>query len=331
MHPFDFVRAEAIPKALEAHAGRTDVAYLAGGTTLVDLMKLNVMTPASVVDITALAEPALKRIVETSDGGLRIGALVSNSALAHHAIVRERYPVLSQALLAGATVQIRNMATVGGNLLQRTRCYYFRDTATPCNKREPGSGCAAIGGYNRLHAIVGGSDHCVAAHPSDMCVAMAALDAVVRIRGVRAERTVPFTDLHTLPGEHPDIETVLEPGELITSVDLPPLAFARRSRYLKVRDRASYAFALISVAAALDVENGTIRAARVALGGVGTKPWRLPDTERALANQPATDATYRTVAQGALSDAKPLQFNAFKVDLARRAIVKTLRAVGAMT
>jgi xanthine dehydrogenase YagS FAD-binding subunit len=331
MRPIAYVRAADADEALRAHAGRTDVAYLAGGTTLVDLMKLDVMTPATVVDITAMGgrEPALTRIQPLSDGRLRIGTLVSNSALAHHPIVRDRYPVLSQALLAGATVQIRNMATVGGNLLQRTRCYYFRDTATPCNKREPGSGCGAIGGYNRLHAIVGGSDQCVAVHPSDMCVAMAALDAIVRIRGAKGERSVPITEFHTLPGDHPERESVLEPGELVTFVDLPPLAFARRSRYLKLRDRTSYAFALVSVAAALDIDAGTIRDARLALGGVGTKPWRVPDAEKALIGQVPGDAAFHAAADAAVAGAKPLAFNAFKIELARRAIVRTLRAVGA--
>jgi xanthine dehydrogenase YagS FAD-binding subunit len=331
VRPIAYLRPADAADALHAHAGHTDVAYLAGGTTLVDLMKLDVMTPATVVDITAIGgrEPALTRIEPLSDGRLRIGALVSNSALAHHPIVRDRYPVLSQALLAGATVQIRNMATVGGNLLQRTRCYYFRDTATPCNKREPGSGCSAIGGYNRPNAILGGSDQCVATHPSDMCVAMVALDAVVHVRGARGERTVPITEFHTLPGDHPERESVLEPGDLVTYVDLPPLAFARRSRYLKLRDRTSYAFALVSVAAALDVDGGAIRDARIALGGVGTRPWRAPDAEKALIGQPAGDAAYRAAAEAAVAGAKPLAFNGFKVELSRRAIVRTLRSVGA--
>jgi xanthine dehydrogenase YagS FAD-binding subunit len=308
------------------------VAYLAGGTTLVDLMKLTVMTPTTVVDITTLGrrDPALSQIELTSDGHLRIGALVTNSALAHHPVVTERYPVLSQALLAGATVQIRNMASVGGNLLQRTRCSYFRDVATPCNKREPGSGCAALGGYNRLHAILGGSDQCVAVNPSDMCVALAALDAVVRVRGLDGQIDIPLAEFHTLPGDHPERETVLEPGALITSVVLPPLPFAKRSRYLKLRDRASYAFALVSVAAALDVADGVIRDARLALGGVGTKPWRVKEAERALVGQRAADPAYRAAADALLHGARPLQFNAFKIELARRAIVRTLRSVGAM-
>ncbi len=333
MRPVTYIEPTDVTSALAAHRGRPEAAYLAGGTTLVDLMKLNVMTPGVLVDVTTLRrrDPALSEIAEASDGTLRIGALVSNSALAQHAAIRTRYPVLSEALLAGATVQIRNMATVGGNVLQRTRCYYFRDTAAPCNKREPGAGCSAIGGYNRLHAILGGSDHCIATHPSDMCVALAALDAVVRVRSSAGERSIPLVDFHTVPGDHPERETVLAPGELIIGVDVPPLSFGRRSHYIKIRDRASYAFALVSVAAALDVDNGTIRAARLALGGIGTKPWRAPDAERALIGKPIGDATYMVAANIIVAGAVPRQFNAFKVELTRRAVVRTLRAVGRMT
>jgi xanthine dehydrogenase YagS FAD-binding subunit len=332
VRPVTYIEPADVTAALTAHRGRPDAAYLAGGTTLVDLMKLNVMTPGVLVDVTMLErrDPALSEITETGDGTLRIGALVTNSALAHHAAVRARYPVLSEALLAGATVQIRNMATVGGNVLQRTRCYYFRDTAAPCNKREPGTGCSAIDGYNRLHAILGGSDHCIATHPSDMCVALAALDAVVRVRGSAGERSIPLIDFHTLPGDHPERETVLAPGELIIGVDVPPLSFGRRSHYIKVRDRASYAFALVSVAAALDIQNGTIMAARLALGGIGTKPWRAPEAEQILIGKPASAAAFAAAANTVVVGAVPRQFNAFKVELTRRAVVRTLRVVGAM-
>ncbi|MBV8886211.1 MAG: xanthine dehydrogenase family protein subunit M, partial [Chroococcidiopsidaceae cyanobacterium CP_BM_RX_35] len=268
MHPFSYTPVTDEQAAIAAVAKRAQAVYLAGGTTLIDLMKLNVQTPTQLVDINSL--PLSK--IAVHDKGVRIGAMVSNSDAAHHPLVRHRYPVLSAALLSGASPQLRNMATVGGNLMQRTRCYYFRDPAMPCNKRDPGSGCPAIDGYNRIHAILGTSNHCIATHPSDMSVAMVALDAIVQTRGPRGERSIPIANFYLLPSNHPEHETVLEHGELITAVDLPDSPFAERSYYLKVRDRASYAFALSSAAVALDIQGGTIRAARIALGGVGTKP-----------------------------------------------------------
>jgi len=307
-------------------AGAAGARYLAGGTTLVDLMKLHVERPEVVVDINPLP---LTRIEELPDQVVRVGAMARNSDMAHHDLIRLRYPVLSQAILAGASAQVRNMATTGGNLLQRTRCYYFRDTAAACNKREPGSGCAALDGYNRIHAVLGTSDHCIATHSSDMCVALAALDAVVRLSGPRGERTVPITEFHLVPGDRPERETVLEPGELITAVDVPPLPFARRSAYVKVRDRASYAFALASAAVALDVRDGTIRDARIALGGVATKPWRARYAERLLAGRRAEPSSYRAAAEAALAGAVPRTHNGFKIELAKRTIARALARAGA--
>jgi xanthine dehydrogenase YagS FAD-binding subunit len=272
----------------------------------------------------------LNEIGPLPDGGLRIGALVRNSDLAWSTVVKERYPVLSEALLAGASGQIRNMASVGGNLMQRTRCYYFRDTAMPCNKREPGSGCSAIEGHNRIHAVLGTSNQCIATSPGDMPVALVALDATVRVSGPQGERTIPLVDFHLLPGAHPERETVLRQGEMITAVDVPALPWARRSHYRKVRDRASYAFALASAAVALDLDGTRIRNARVALGGVGTKPWRSPEAERALVGQPATPAAFRAAAEEALRGAKGYQENAFKIELAKRTLVRALTTVTAM-
>jgi xanthine dehydrogenase YagS FAD-binding subunit len=295
-------------------------------------MKIDVMAPAHLVDVTGIQsrDPRLARIDEMGDGRLRIGALVSNSDLAHHPAVRTRYPVLSEALLSGATVQLRNMATVAGNLLQRTRCYYFRDTASPCNKRQPGTGCSATGGYNRMHAVLGGSDQCIATNPSDMCVALSALDAVVRVRGPAGERTIALVDFHRVPGDSPEQDTVLEHGDFIVGVDIPALPFAARSHYLKIRDRSSYAFALASVAAALDIQDDVIRGARLALGGVGTKPWRAREAELILVGRPATVDTYREAATAALRDAVPQRHNAFKIELAKRTIVRALTTVGRM-
>jgi xanthine dehydrogenase YagS FAD-binding subunit len=327
MRPFSYVKANDADTAIREAALEPQTVFLAGGTTLLDLMKLTVTTPARLVDINALQ---LNTIEALPDGGLRIGAMVRNSDMAYDERIRTAFPMLSQALLQGASPQLRNMATVGGNILQRTRCPYFRDVSTPCNKREPGTGCSALEGYNRSHAVLGTSSRCIAAHPSDMCVPLVALDAVVRLRGPQGERTVPFADFHLLPGDHPERETVLRPGELITSVDLPSLPFAARSHYLKVRDRASYAFALASVAAALDVGSGTIRGARLALGGVGTKPWRSREAEAALVGKPAGEATYRAAAEAALHGAKPHRHNAFKVELAKRCIVRALTIVGGM-
>jgi len=319
MRPIRYLKVADEAAALAACA-EEDSVYIAGGTTLVDLMRLEVMTPGRVVDVNAL--PLGK--IEVGPTGARIGAMVRNSDLAYHPDIVKRWPLLSEALLAGASAQIRNMATVGGNLLQRTRCPYFRDRATACNKRDPGSGCAALDGYNRSHAILGGSDKCIAAHPSDMCVALAALDAAVQVRGPDGERSVPIGDFHLLPGEHPERESVLQKGELVTAVTLPPLEGYRQGSYFKIRDRASYAFALVSVAAALRVDGGKIRGARLALGGVGTKPWRAVEAEKHLVGKAPTDAVFAEAAKAALAAAKPRRHNQFKVELARRTIVRAL-------
>jgi xanthine dehydrogenase YagS FAD-binding subunit len=287
----------------------------------VDLMKLEIITPDALVDVRRLNSDEIE---ETEDGGVRIGAAVTNSDLAADRTIRSRYPVLSEALLSGASGQLRNLATTGGNLLQRTRCVYFYDTTTPCNKREPGSGCSAIEGHNKNHAILGASEHCVATHPSDMAVAMAALDAFVVAHGPDGERRIPIEDLHRLPGDEPQRDTILEHGELVTAVDLPPLDFAYNSKYRKVRERASYAFALVSVAAALDVEDGVVRDVRIALGGVAHKPWRAIKAEEALRSEPAGEANFRAAAEIELEDTLPLSENAFKVPLARNIITRTL-------
>jgi xanthine dehydrogenase YagS FAD-binding subunit len=327
MYPFRYTPVEDPEQAIAAVATRKEVVYIAGGTSLLDLMKLDVQTPAHLVDINALPLAG----IETRQEGVHIGALARNSDVAHDATIRERYPVLSQALLSGASPQLRNMATIGGNLLQRTRCYYFRDVATPCNKREPGSGCSAIHGYNRIHAILGGSEHCIATHPSDMAVALVALDAIVQTHGPRGARSIPITDFYLLPGEHPERETVLDHGELIVAVDLPTTSFAVRSHYLKVRERASYAFALVSVAAALDIQGGRIRQARIVLGGVGTIPWRAYAAEHALIGQvPGPDA-YQVAARVALEGAVQQQYNGFKVELAQRTVIRALQAIGGET
>jgi xanthine dehydrogenase YagS FAD-binding subunit len=299
-----------------------DASYLGGGTNLVDLMRETVEAPSALVDVTGLSA----EIEEAEDGGLMIGAATRNTAVAEHPAVRARYPVLTRAIVAGASAQIRNMATVGGNLLQRTRCTYFYDTdGSRCNKRSPGEGCDAIEGFNRMHAILGASPACVATHPSDMCVALAALDAVVYLRGTSGERTVALCDLHRLPEDRPDVETVLEPDELITAVQLPPSDLAAHSTYRKVRDRSSYAFALVSVAAALELDGDAIVDARVALGGVAPKPWRAWRAEEALRGSPATEASFIQAADAELADARPLTGNAFKVDLARRTLVAVLQ------
>jgi xanthine dehydrogenase YagS FAD-binding subunit len=321
MQPFTFSRAKSEDEALTQLRQSGGVA-IAGGTTLVDLMKLRVETPSHLVDINALP---LSRIESLPDGGLRIGAMVRNSDLAHDVTVMKKYPVLSQALLAGASAQLRNMATTGGNLMQKTRCYYYRDPEyTACNKRKPGSGCAALEGFNRVHAILGGSEQCVATHPSDMAVALVALDATVHMKGPGGERQVPIADFHTVPGSTPQIETVLKPGELITYVTLPSVAFAAHSSYVKLRDRASYEFALASAAAALELDGRRIRAARIALGGVATKPWRAHEAEQKLVGSNADEQSFRAAADAALQSAKPLRFNAFKVELAKMAIVRAL-------
>jgi xanthine dehydrogenase YagS FAD-binding subunit len=321
MKPFRYERAADVSGAVALLAAEPNGVFLAGGTNLVDHLRLGIAAPDLLVDVRQLTSG---RIEELPGGGVRIGAAAPNSDLAADRVIRRRYPVLSQALLSGASGQLRNLATTGGNLLQRTRCPYFQDLTTPCNKREPGSGCAARDGYQRDHAIFGASEQCVATHPSDMAVALAALDAVVRTRGPGGERTIPVTDLHRLPGEEPERDTVLEHGELITAVDLPPLAVLANSRYRKVRDRASYAFALVSVAAALDVADRAVRDVRIALGGVAHKPWRARRAEEALRGGPASEESFRAAAEAELAQARPLPGNAFKVLLARNVIVRML-------
>lgn len=304
-----------------------DVRFVAGGTTLIDLMKLDVETPRRVIDINRLD---LARTERRPDGSLRIGAMVRNSDLAQDPNVLREYPVLSQALLSGATGQLRNMATTGGNLLQRTRCQYFRDLSyTQCNKRTPGSGCAALDGPNRIHAILGASEHCIATHPSDMAVAMMALEARIHILGQQGERDVPIGDFYLLPGSTPNVENVLQPGDLITYVTLPPLASGTRSHYLKLRDRASYEFALASAAVVIHADGGRIRKARIAFGGIGTRPWRSPEAEHALEGKAAHEATFRVAADAALRNAKPQRDNAFKVELAKRCLIRALTTVTA--
>ena len=321
MKPFRYDRAGDISGAVATLAAEPAGAFLAGGTNLVDLMKLGVMEPDVLVDVRRLTSA---QIEDLPGGGLRVGAAVTNSDLAADRRVRSRYPVLSQALLAGASGQLRNLATTGGNLLQRTRCVYFYDTTTPCNKRDPGTGCSALEGCNKDHAILGASGHCVATHPSDMAVAMAALDAVVRTQGPAGEREIPVTELVRLPGTEPQRDTIVEHGELITAVDLPPLGFAHRSRYRKVRERASYAFALVSVAAALDLADGVVRDVRLALGGVAHRPWRARKAEDALRGRPAGEESFRAAAEAELADAAPLRDNAYKVPLARNLMTRTL-------
>lgn len=335
MQPFVYVHADSVEDAL-ASARRGDAQYIAGGTSLIDLMRLEVMRPRAVVDITGLGGPgrpggpgdtAGLAAIEDHNGGLRIGALATNTDVAHHPLVTSRFPALSEALLSGASPQLRNMATVGGNLLQRTRCPYFRDGTSPCNKRAPGSGCAALDGYTRSHAVLGTSARCIATHPSDMCVALVALDAIVHTRGPSGNRSIEIADFHTLPGEHPEIETVLEPGELVTHVELPATPFAARSRYTKVRDRAAFSFALASAAIALDLDpqRTTIRDARIALGGLATRPWRAREAERWLIGKPAAIESFRRAAAMALDGAEPRDDNAFKVELGRRTILRALQ------
>jgi xanthine dehydrogenase YagS FAD-binding subunit len=323
MRAFQYSKVSDIETAVGAGSA-AGVKFIAGGTTLTDLMKLYVEQPTTVVDINSLPLDELER---TADGGLKIGAMVRNSDLAHDATVQQEYPVLSQALLSGASPQLRNMATTGGNLLQRTRCYYFRDTAYPCNKRNPGSGCAAIDGYHRIHAILGTSEHCIATHPSDMAVAMMALEATVQIQGAQGQRTVPLQEFYFVPGSTPEHENVLAPGELIISVTLPQLARGTRSHYLKRRDRASYEFALASAAVVAQMQGQRMQRMRVALGGIGTKPWRSLEAEQALEGRDASEQDFRTAAEAALRDAKTLHDNAFKVELAKRTLVRTLQVV----
>ncbi|WP_181767264.1 FAD binding domain-containing protein [Streptomyces albidus (ex Kaewkla and Franco 2022)] len=322
MIPFDYSRATDARTAVATVMARPDAAFLAGGTNLVDHMKLGLASPELLVDVTRLP---LDRIEELPDGGMRIGATVRNSDLAAHPLLRRRYPVLSQALLAGASGQLRNAATTAGNLLQRTRCGYFQDVTTPCNKREPGSGCAAVGGWNRHHAVLGASEHCLAVHPSDMAVAMSALDAVVIAMGAEGERRIPVREFHRLPGDTPERDTVLEHGELITAVELPPSPPGARSAYRKVRDRASFAFALISVAAVLETDGDRVRDARIAFGGVAHKPWRATRAEEALRGAAATEDAFRQAADAELGAAQLLPDNAFKVPMTRNTLAAVLR------
>lgn len=321
MRPFKYVRANDPAAATRAVAASPQAKFLAGGTNILDLMKEDVERPRELVDITRLKLTDIK----ATRGGVSIGALATNTDTANHPLIRRHYPLLTQAIAAGASGQLRNMATNGGNLLQRTRCQYFYDTAMPCNKREPGTGCGALEGLNRIHAILGWSEKCVATYPGDMANALHALDAVVRVRGAAGrERTIPIGEFHRLPGNTPEQDTNLRHGELITAIDLPKSNFATNSYYLKVRDRASYAFALVAVAAALEVDGGTIRQSRVVLGGVAHKPWRSQEAEAALAGRPASEESFQRAAEAGLKDAKPLAHNAFKVELAKRGIVRAL-------
>jgi xanthine dehydrogenase YagS FAD-binding subunit len=328
MHTFEFIRpadaAAAVATAAQAKTAQqgADVRFLAGGTTLVDLMKLNVETPARVIDVNRLP---LDKVEETPDGGLKIGATVRNSDLAHPPRVLRDYAALSQALLSGASAQLRNMATTAGNLLQRARCMYFRDTAMPCNKREPGTGCPAITGSNRTLAVLGTSEHCIATNPSDMCVAMAALEATIHVQGPKGSRAIPIGDFYLLPGSTPSRETVLEPGDLVTHVKLPAPRSGTKQVYLKLRDRASYEFALASAAVVITITGGNVTHARIALGGVGTKPWRSHEAEAALAGKPANAANFRKAAEAAMRDAKPQSENKFKIELAKRCLTHALQ------
>ncbi|MER2195750.1 FAD binding domain-containing protein [Methylobacterium brachiatum] len=325
MNRFDYVRAGTVAEAVQAYGA--GARFIAGGTNLIDLMKYDVEKPGRLIDITRLPLDG----IEAHEGGLRLGALATNAKVAYDDRVAAQYPLLRNAILAGASAQLRNAASTGGNLLQRTRCYYFYDTATPCNKREPGTGCSAIGGVNRIHAIFGASDSCIATHPSDMCIALAALEATVRVSGPQGERTIPFADFHRLPGDSPEIDTNLAPGEIIVSVDLPESKFPQHYTYLKLRDRLSYAFALVSVAAGVELDGDTIKTARLALGGVAHKPWRNREAEALLEGKPATRESFQQAADLIVSEAKPQSANGFKIDLARRAIVRGLEQAAAGT
>jgi xanthine dehydrogenase YagS FAD-binding subunit len=324
MQSIFYDRARDVNHAIEL-AREHGAKFIGGGTNLLDLYKSGIEKPVRLVDVSRLA---LSAIEELPNGGLRIGAMATNTAVGTDPLVRQRYRALSEALLNGATTQLRNMATVGGNLLQRTRCHYFTDPAfAHCNKRDPDSGCDAIDGHNRMHAILGASPHCIATHPSDMAVALAALDAVVQLQGPDGARQVPLVDFHRLPEEHPEQDTVIRPGELITAVELPAMPFARNSHYLKVRDRASYAFALVSVAVAVDLDGGAIRDVRIALGGVAHKPWRAPESESMLRGQAVTPELLARAGEAAVRGAQPQRDNAFKVELAQRAVVRALQTV----
>ena len=322
MRPFKFTQAADPVAAVKAVSANAGAMFIAGGSNILDLMKEGVENPTELVDVSRLNLTQIK----PANGGVSIGALAKNTDTANHPLIRQDYPLLTQAILAGASAQIRNMATNGGNLVQRTRCPYFYDVAMQCNKREPGTGCSAIGGFNRNHAIFGASDKCVAVHPSDMCVALAALDAVVKVRGADGkERSIPFTDFHRLPGDAAEKDNNLPHGELITSIELAKSNFASNSYYLKVRDRASYAFALVSVATALEINGGTIKQARIAMGGVAHRPWRASDAEKALVGKAPTDENFKAAAEDAMKGAKPLEHNKFKIELGKRAIVLALK------
>jgi xanthine dehydrogenase YagS FAD-binding subunit len=328
MNPFEYQRASGSDTAISAITGSGHAKFLAGGTNLIDLMKNGVERPQRLVDINRLP---LAKIETLPDGGLRLGALSRNSDTANHPLVRQQYPLLSRAILSGASPQLRNLATDGGNLLQRTRCWYFMDAGSPqCNKRAPGSGCGALEGLNRYHAVFGASEKCIATHPSDMCVALAALDATVRVRGPKGERTIPIADFHRLPGDTPELDTNLGMDELILSIDLPKSPFAAHSHYLKVRDRASYEFALLSVAAAMDIQDGRIRSARIVLGGVAHKPWRCEESEKMLIGHHVDSAFFEDAGEIAIMDAKPYKHNVFKVSLARRAVTNALSIAGGL-
>jgi xanthine dehydrogenase YagS FAD-binding subunit len=328
MIDFDYIKARDVSDAVSQIAQNPAAKFIAGGTNLIDLMKENVARPTRLIDITGLP---LAEIEETDEGGLLIGALVPNSDLAYDERITKRYPLLSSSILAGASAQLRNMASTGGNLLQRTRCLYFYDTTTPCNKREPGSGCSARDGFNRMNAILGWSEACIAVHPSDMCVALAALEATVHVSGPKGDRAIPFAEFHRLPGDTPDIDTNLASDEIITAIELPPEGFARNYSYVKIRDRLSYAFALVSVAAGLKLEAGAIKEARLALGGVAHKPWRVPDAEKRLVGQQPSRKAFGEAADTILQGAKGFAHNSFKIELARRAIVRTLEQAAAGT
>jgi xanthine dehydrogenase YagS FAD-binding subunit len=322
VNSFSYTRVSDVPSAVAEVAANREAVFIAGGTNLIDLMKENVSRPSRLVDITRLA---LHRIEDIDNGGLRLGALVTNADTAYNEQVERRYPLLSRAILSGASPQLRNMATNGGNLMQRTRCYYFYDTATPCNKREPGTGCSAIDGFNRIHAILGTTEQCIAVHPSDMCVALLALEAVVHVTGKDGDRAIPFAEFHRLPGHTPQIDNNLASDEIITSIDLPVKGFADHYAYLKVRDRASYAFALVSVAAALEMDGDTITQTRLALGGIAHKPWRDRDAEAMLNGIRATKDHFEAVGETIVRNAKGFGHNTFKIELARRAVVRALQ------
>lgn len=327
MKAFQYVRANTAKSALEALVKDPSAQFIAGGTNLVDLMKRGVMAPDKLIDISRL--PLNK--IEKEATGVRIGAMALNSQVADDKLILDKWPLLAQALNAGASAQLRNKATVGGNMLQRTRCGYFYDTEMPCNKRQPGTGCGAKEGYNRMHAIFGTSEHCIAVHPSDMCVALVALDATVVVQGPKGERTIPFTEFHRLPGDRPEKDNTLEKDELIVAVTLPDSPYTQHVHYLKVRDRASYAFALVSVAAALELEGKTIKSARLAMGGVAHKPWRLQEAEKALVGKTVSEATFQQAAQQAMAGARAFEYNAFKLKLAPNTIVEALKMAAGLT